>query len=266
MKDLDVQMTVLDDFVTRARSENAEHHDQHSISMANLAGTVGTSFSNISSHYKDAFSRVRDLGDDMDTSAQQLQDSLTPLDDELIQPLSKLRDDIVSTGIRDYEPTGETPEKMEYHYPTRLPRTAPHDRLIAGLQGAPSPSRPAVTPARRTPGALVFTDLDDSGRARSPSRPLSSDSSRNPLSESQREVNTNLTTNSLFFDASASTMSVLPLMDENTVPIVKKSTSKIPHKQSNKKMRLEGVENLPPSELSQSAQRRKSPRLREPAS
>lgn len=266
MKDLDVQMTALDDFVTRARSENADHHNQHTISMANLAGTVGTSFSNISSHYKDTFSRVQDLGDDMGASIQQLQDSLEPLDDELVQPLSKLRNDIASTGIRDYERTGETPEKTEYYYPTRLPRTAPHDRLIAGLQGAPTPSKPANTPARRTPAAQVFTDFDDSERARSPSRPMSSDSSRNPLSESLREVNTNLTTNSLLFDASASTMSVLPLTDENTVPIVKKSTSKIPHKQSNKKMRLEGVENLPPSELSQSARRRKSPRLHEPVS
>lgn len=266
MKDLDVQMTALDDFVTRARSENAEHHDQHSDSVADLADTVKTSFSNISSHYEETFSRVQGLGSDMETSVQQLQDSLEPLDDDLAQPLGKLRDDIVSTGIREYEPTGETPEKVEYQYPTRLPRTGPHDRLIAGLQGAPTPSRPAVTPARRTPAPQVFTDLDDSERARSPSRPVSSDSARNPLSESLREVNTNLTTNTILFDPSISTMSVLPLSDENTVPIVKKSSSKIPHKPTNKKMRLEGVENLPPSEFIQSAQRRKSPRLHEPLS
>lgn len=267
MKDLDVQMTALDDFVTRARSENADHHDQHSVSMATLAGTVGASFSNISSHYKETFSRVQDLGDDMETNVQQLQGSLEPLDDDLAQPLSKLRDDIVSTGIRDYEPTGETPEKTEYQYPTRLPRTAPHDRLIAGLHGAPTPSKLTVTPARRTPAPQVFADPDDLEGAKSPSRPVSSDSSRGPLSESLREVNTmNLTTNTLLLDASASTMSLLPPTDENTAPIVKKSTSRIPYKQSNKKMRLEGVENLPPSELSQSSQRRKSPRLHEPVS
>lgn len=266
MKDLDVQMTALDDFVTRARSENADHHKQHSVSMANLADTVGTSFSNISSHYKDTFSRVQVLGEDMETSVQQLQDDLQPLDDELSQPLTKLRDNIVSTGIREYEPTGETPKKVEYQYPTRLPRTGPHDRLISGLREPPTPSRPMATPAKRTPAPQVYTDFDDSERARSPSRPVSSDSMRNPLSESLREVNTNLTTNTLLFDASASTMSVLPPADENTVPIVKKSTSRIPHKQSHKKMRLEGVENLPPTELDQSTQRRKSPRLREPVS
>lgn len=266
MKDLDFQMTALDDFVTRARSENAEHHDQHSASMGNLADAVGTSFSNISSHYKETFSRVQDLGNDMEMSVQQLENDLEPLDDEVAQPLGKLRDDIMSTGLREYEPTGETPEKTEYQYPTRLPRTGPHDRLIAGLREAPTPSRPATTPARRTPAPPVFTDFDDSERAKSPSRPVSSDSARHPLSESFREVNTNLTTNTPLFDASASTMSAMPLTDENTVPIVKKSTSKIPHKQSNKKMRLEGVENLPPSELRQSPQKRKSPRLHEPVS
>lgn len=262
-----MQMTALDDFVTRARSENADHHNQHFVSVASLTGTVATSFSNISSHYKETFSRVQNLGDDMDLNIQQLQGSLQPLDDELAQPLSMLRESIITTGLHEYEPTGETPEKTEYRYPTRLPRTGSHDRLISGMRGVHTPSRTAATPARRTPAApQVFTDFDDSERARSPSRPVSSDSSRAPLGESLREVNTKLTTNTILFEPSASTMSLLPTADENTAPTVKKSTSKIPHKHSNKKMRLDGIENLPPSELSQSVGRRRSPRLQEPES
>lgn len=267
MKDLEVQMTDLDDFVTRARSENAEHHSRHSNSMAKLSDTVGTSFANISSHYEGTFSRVEILGSEMGSNVEQLQDDLRPINSSICQPLSKLRQDITTTNLREYEPTGETPEKVQYQYPTKLPRTASHDALIAGIRGSPviqTPGRSIATPAKHTPAPEVFNDFDDSERARSPSRPTSSDSTaRNPLSSSLREVNANLTTGSLMFDPSASTISVLPLVDENTVPIVKKSTSRIPHKGPSKKMRLDGVENLQPNELSQSTSRRKSPRLQQ---
>lgn len=265
MKDLEVQMTDLDDFVTRARSENAEHHSRHADSMTKLSDTVGTSFSNISSHYNGTVSRVQDLSNEMDVNVKQLKGHLQPLDETLCQPLSMLRHDIGMTDLRDYEPTGETPEKVQYQYPTQLPRTTSHDALIASLHGGSvtqTPSRPIATPGKRTPAPQqVFNDLDDSERARSPTRPTSSDSATlNPLRSSLREFNANLTS-SLTFDPSASTLSVLPSADENTVPIVKKHTSRIPGKGQSKKMRLDGVENLPPNEFRESASRRKSPRL-----
>lgn len=267
MKDLEIQMTDLDDFVTRARSENAEHHSRHSDSMAKLSGTVETSFSNISSHYQGSFSRVQTLGSEIGTDVEQLQDGLRPIDEGLCQPLSKLRQDIASTDLREYQPTGETPEKVQYQYPTQLPQTSSHNILIAGMRDGlttQTPSRPTTTPGKRTPAPQVFNDFDDTKLARSPSRPTSSDSAgRDPLSSSLRDVNTNVSTSTLMFDPSASTMSVVSSSNENTVPIVKKITSRIPHKGQNKKMRLDGVENLPPDELSQSTSRRRSARLQQ---
>lgn len=268
MRDLETQMTDLDDFVTRARSENAEHHSRHSNSVASLSGTVGTSFANISKHYQDTFASVETLGSEMDSNLEQLQDGLKPINESICQPLGKLREDITKTNLKDYQPTGETPEKVQYQYPTKLPRTASHDAIIAGMRGIPvaqTPSRPIATPARPTPAQEVFFDHDDSEQARSPSRPTSSDpATRNPLSSSLRELNANLATSSLLFDPTASTMSIPPpAADENTVPIVKKPTSRIPYKGASKKIRLDGVENLPPNELSQSTSRRKSPRLQQ---
>lgn len=262
MKDLDMQMTELDDFVTRARSENAGHHAQHATSVAKLSDTVDASFSNISSHYKGTFDRVHELGEKMGAEIENLQEDLQPLDDSLCQPLSKLREDISSTALREYEPTGETPKRVQYQYPTELPRTAAHDILIAGIPDAPlqTPSRPTATPSKATTSHPIFNDLDTSEGAKSPSRPASSDSATNPLSQSLREVNANLTTSGLIFDPTASAMSALPPADDNTVPLVKKSTSRIPSKQT-KKVHLDGVENMPPSEFSRSARRRKSPRL-----
>lgn len=263
MKDLNMQMTDLDDFVTRARSENAAHHAQHEASVANLSDTVDASFSNISSHYKGTFDRVQDLGEQMGTEIGNLREDLQPLDDNLCQPLSKLREDISSTALREYEPTGETPKRVQYQYPTELPRTAARDVLIAGVHEAPlqTPSRPTTTSSKATPAHPIFNDIDVSEEVKSPSRPVSSDSATNPLSQSLREVNANLTTSGLVFDPTASTTSALPPADDDTVPLVKKSMSRIPSKQI-KKVHLDGVENMPPSEFSQSARRRKSPRLR----
>lgn len=270
MKDLEVQMTDLDDFVTRARSENAEHHSRHSESMTKLSNTVGTSFSDISSHYQGTVSRVQTLGSDMATDVHELEADLEPLGDRVCQPLGELRKDIESTKLRDYVPTGETPEKVEYRYPTQLPRTTSHDALIASMHGGPvvaTPSRSIASPTKRTPATQVFNDFDDSERARSPTRPSSSDSAtRNPpFKSSLRDLNTNMTNNSLLFDPTVSTMSLLPApeADENTVPIVKKHASRIPGKGPSKKMRLDGVENLPPTEGRESTSRRKSPRLQQ---
>lgn len=256
--DLDVQMKDLDDFVTRARSENSEHHQQHAESMQSLSKTVENSFSNISTHFTNTFDRVRNLGDDMEADSRKLKDALLPLGENICSPLSNLRDDINSTVLREYEPTGETPEKRSYQYPTELPRTEAPEVLVAGLHDAPSPSKAAP---------VIFNDLDLLGSPSSIPQPPSprSSHSRDTISMSLREVNPNLTTGNILFDPSVSTMSMPAIQENTTMPLFKRSTTsmKPPMTRHAKKQAVayEGSENLPPSVFSQSATRRKSPRL-----
>lgn len=268
--DLDVQMKDLDDFVTRARSENSEHHKQHAESMQSLSETIEKSFSNISTHFTNTFDRVRDLGDEMETDSRKLTGALAPLEENICRPLSNLRDDINSTVLREYEPTGDTPEKKVYHYPTELPRTETPGILVAGLGDTPSPSK--GTPA-------VFNDLDllapPTTASSHLSPPMAPPQPRNPLSMSLREVNPNLTTGAIMFDPSASTMSLPAIKENATLPIFsKRSTSsslKPPSTRYAKKqtaaimsaIAYEGSENVPPGgAFSQSTNtRRKSPRL-----
>lgn len=256
LKDLDVQMRDLDDFVTHARSHNSRHHAQHADSLQQLSSTVETSFGSISAHSKATYERVKHLGDEMEAGTIKLHKHLEPIEEDLRQPLATLREDISSTILREYEPTGDTPAKMRYQYPTELPRTASHQTLIGGVPGIPSPSKTTQ---------LIFNDFDTSDRARSPSRPMSSGLGleRNPLSMSLREVNPNLTTGSLMFDPSASTMSVMSTLNENTVPLFKKSKTRHGNKHGKTKgaVMLEGRENVPLTEFSQSVSKRKSPRL-----
>ncbi|KAF3764587.1 hypothetical protein M406DRAFT_291708 [Cryphonectria parasitica EP155] len=188
MTDLETQMTDFDDFLTRAQAENADHHSQHSESVDKLSATVGGSFSNISNHYEETFSRVQGLKTEMEADVERLQGNLEPLTDTVCQPLSKLRQDISDTNLREYEPTGETPEKIHYQYPTQLPRTAPQDALIASMRdgsNAPTPSRLPVSSASSSSCLCSAADSSSSDPSSSsssapvkpPNSPFSSSSS-----------------------------------------------------------------------------------------
>ncbi|KAL7620208.1 Kinesin- motor protein [Parahypoxylon ruwenzoriense] len=284
MKDLDEQMISLDDFVARARSQNALHHDQHSNSVLNLSGTIQNSYASINKHFKTTCSRVQDLGSEMDTDIITAQNSLEPLPEYLCQPLSDLREDINNTVIQEYQPTGETPQKRNYEYPTQLPHTEAHDTLLRRLNSEATPSKKAK----------VFSDADPALlENRSPSRRLASDNAfalpdrdHNPLSMSLREVHPNLNaTGPLNFDARTNdtihgfSASVGPGMmlgtaanadGDLTMPLIKKSRT-TRSKAGKKVTSVDGRENLPPLSsilpgggreiFSQSVSRRKSPRL-----
>lgn len=264
IKDLDVQMEALDDFVTRAKSENSHHHETHGQSVQALSNTVEESFGNISAHFKSTFDRVKNLGEEMELDLGDLQDGLEPLDDQLCQPLANLREDISGTALQEYQPTGDTPAKVQYHYPTDLPRTEPHDLIISHTDAdeMPTPSKER-DPDRDT--TIVFADLDSQKMMTSPPRrpPRPSNASApdasTSLSMSLREVNPNLSTSSsINFNPRVSTMSMPP---ERTMPLFKRSTRVT---RSAKKavgmdaMVVEGGENALPTTFEQ---RRKSPRL-----
>ncbi|KAJ3527580.1 hypothetical protein NM208_g10629 [Fusarium decemcellulare] len=158
IKDLDVQMEALDDFVARAKSENGHHHETHAQSVRALSNTVEESFGNISAHFKTTFDRVKNLGEEMELDLGDLEEGLEPLGDQICQPLTNLREDISRAALQEYQPTGETPAKVQYHYPTDLPRTEAHDLIISRIDEAPTPTKERDTGDRDT--TIVFADLD----------------------------------------------------------------------------------------------------------
>ncbi|WYZ44399.1 hypothetical protein EsH8_VII_000835 [Colletotrichum jinshuiense] len=261
LKDLDVQMEALDDFVTRARSENASHHERHGESMQGLSSTVESSFDNISNHFKTTFDRVKDLGEEMETETEEMQQGLEPLAQQLSRPLAALREDIESTTIQEYRPTGETPMKIQYHYPTDLPRTEAHDALLAEFNDGSTPTKLGTE-------SMVLHDLEEHDMPRSPPArastrmsALSMISEMPPFNMSLREVNLN-TTGNLAHDAPSSMMSI----NENTAPLLFNRRTSTRHPQKGRKqssmLPLEGRENLPLTSFSSSlGPRRKSPRL-----
>ncbi|KAJ6442885.1 kinesin related protein 2 [Purpureocillium lavendulum] len=264
---LDTQMEALDDFVTRARSENASHHEAHGQSVQALSNTVEQSFGNISAHFKTTFDRVKNLGEEMELDTNDLQDGLEPLGTQLCQPLANLRDGIASTSLQEYQPTGETPQKVLYTYPKTLPRTESPQTILSRPE---EPSALAEDDEKDDEfhDSILFPELDPSRKMSSPlsQRRMSSASSldRNPLSMSLREVNpnvtTNLTTGAIGFDPSMSTMS---LQSDHTLPMLKRSTRGGAGRGRKGSMIVEGRENLPLTTevFAQGMSRRKSPRL-----
>ncbi|PKS08291.1 hypothetical protein jhhlp_005235 [Lomentospora prolificans] len=236
ISDLDVQMQALDDFVNRARSENAQHHEMQTEAVQSLSATVEQSYENIGAHFRTNLERVNTIGEEMESETKLVREALEPLDEEVCQPLAELREEIGGAVLREYVPTGDTPAKVQYYYPREIPHTEKHAVLLAKMENAPE-----ATPSRERAGPIVLPDLGDMGpppRIPSLSSPLAriptmaastsavacnnvAQEERNPMSMSLREINPNVTS-SFVFDPTASTIS-FPA-DNMTLPMLKRST------------------------------------------
>ncbi|KAG5981453.1 hypothetical protein E4U55_002919 [Claviceps digitariae] len=265
--DLDSQMEALDDFVSRAKLENASHHESHNQSLQSLSNTVEQSFGNMSAHFKTSFERITNLGEDMELDTNDLNDGLEPLESQLCQPLANLREAITSTSLQEYQPTGETPQKATYHYPTKLPRTQPHDVIVSKLDEDPS-SASLLVGDESMDSSAVFIDAADHKSSPTTKRQSSASIGMSTSSStSLREVNPNVSSANLSttgngamaFDPRASTTSMTP---EHTMPSFKKPTPRLSRAITKQPVGMEGRENMLLATFEQSSlSRRKSPRL-----
>src|SRR5438270_759426 len=101
MKDIDIQMRALNDFVTRARSQNVQHYDVHCQSLKSLSEIAKASFDSIGGHLATTHERSKSLGDDISAKRKLLDEALATLDSTLQQPLSDLRANISRTTLQE---------------------------------------------------------------------------------------------------------------------------------------------------------------------
>lgn len=263
MKDIATQMQALDDFVTRARSQNTQHHDSHIRSLGGLSARVKSSFGDIGSHFSSSYERLRDGGDQISANIATLQASLEPLDATVNQPLADLRSIVSNTALQEYQPTGETPQKVQYLYPVELPRTEAHSNLLAALR------RPVnASPSKTTSIPVIFNDAPDE---RDDDATPSEEGERKPAL-GLREVHVNINAGSHISDDGVSTAAAKPSVQQTypsrdapaPIPGFKRSGSagRLAMPKSARKaspvVALEGREN---ALFSQSTGRRRSPRL-----
>ncbi|CAI6335930.1 unnamed protein product [Periconia digitata] len=139
MEQMDTQLNSLDDIMSRVREQNDAHHTAHVSSLGALSTTVQSSYSSIGDHLSTSFERVQSLQSDMTAQTCTLRETLPTLaEDSIIRaPLQELRGAITTQGIMEYNPTGETPQRVNYTIPEKLPRTEAHETLLSRLRDRP---------------------------------------------------------------------------------------------------------------------------------
>lgn len=195
---------------------------------------------------------MRDLGSDISSRTSTLQASLPQLDANVRQPLAELRTNVAEAQLKEYVPTGETPQKVQYQYPTTLPRTDDHEKLVAKLNRPITFEPPAlVSPSK----SMVYNDADDEVALLQPMvehKPISSGG--------LREVDVNV--KAALPRGEPATAATTTPSSEMPPPLKRQDTreSRLPQKFSGKGsvVRLEGRENALPVVVGSTGRRLRS--------
>ncbi|KAL1612935.1 Kinesin-related motor protein [Paraconiothyrium brasiliense] len=196
MEQMDTQLQSLDDIMSRVREQNDAHHTAHTSSLSALSSTVQSSYSSIGEHLSTSFARVQSLESDVTAQTTALKETLPALaeDANIRAPLHELRSAIEGQELLEYNPTGETPQRVNYTIPDKLPRTEAHENLLSRLRDGP-----VSADARSPTKGLVFndtenetTDIFDSVTKPNFGRSVSAHSVAVPLGGSLRELDVNV--------------------------------------------------------------------------
>lgn len=153
VREMDTQMAALDQFVIRARSQNDDHHTERVKSLSSLTSKAQDGFDQADKDTSERKAGFDDFENEQKTHLNELDDLASTLQDDARVPLQELSAENADTGFTDYLPTGETPQKREWMYPTQLSRTANHESITAKRRGLPDPTLAMKTPSSaRTPG------------------------------------------------------------------------------------------------------------------
>ncbi|EAW20878.1 putative kinesin family protein (BimC) [Aspergillus fischeri NRRL 181] len=281
MKDMSRQMGALDDFVAKARAQNGQYCDAHMTSLKSMASNAQQSYAAYEEHLASSRDRITCLQEDANQQMEGLQELTLPLSDEVQKPLSELRTNMRERPLQEYIPTGITPQKRRYEYPTTLPRTEAHDALVKRMRTSkelealpfsnaePSASVSSLDSSTRgTPSkGFVYHDVEDEVGAQQPPSTTAT-----PSNTGLREVDANIVAKQLACDTdddSTATQSKSSIaangraslstdkpagIEEADAPPAKRHCSssgvtdnKLPQKMLTKKMAgmMEGRENVP---------------------
>ncbi|RAO65196.1 uncharacterized protein BHQ10_001208 [Talaromyces amestolkiae] len=143
VRQMAVQMEALDDFVTRARSQNGSHHESHMANLEGLTTNIKGSFASLEEGFGSMNTQLHAFQETVTEKENSLKQAVTPFVEEVRQPLVELRNNIQNAPMTEYKPTGTTPPRTSYEYPRTLPRTASHSALLDKLKQT---TQPILTP------------------------------------------------------------------------------------------------------------------------
>ncbi|KAI9832620.1 MAG: kinesin motor protein cin8 [Phylliscum demangeonii] len=140
MNDIHQQMQALDDFVTKARSQNQQQHDADASSIQRLVSKVKDSYSCTDAQLHTTSEATHLFRADLLHQTEPLL-ATWPRDlQEAHRPLDKLAARMSDAPFEEYLSTGQTPPKTVYQYPTTLPRTDARASLMAAAKRNDAPA------------------------------------------------------------------------------------------------------------------------------
>jgi kinesin family protein 11 len=103
----------------------------------------------------------------MSAKASTLKETLPSLaaDADIRAPLHELREVVSSQKLIEYNPTGETPQRVSYNIPSNLPRTEAHENILSRLRDRPTT---ADSPMRSPSKQPIFNDATNTLSLASP--------------------------------------------------------------------------------------------------
>ena len=274
MSDMSKQMEALDDFVAKARSHNGRFHESHIGSLDTISKNVRESRTAMQGQLDGFGERIGRLQEDTNMHTEELEQSTAPLQDGVRQPLIDLRANIQSHPMKEYVPTGVTPQKRRYEYPSSLPRTEPHEglrsrhRVSKQFTALPFNEEPLPPPLPESPATSPSKSYVYSDAAEEVTHPSSSSAPTSNTGLREVDVNVARPVGCDGDDTAPSKpdSSVAPVItdldetpekDEPEQPALKRRRSastnpvesKLPQKMLSKRMAgmMEGRENVPPS-------------------
>lgn len=165
------QMAALDEFVTRARSQNDSHHVDRVQALTDVVSRARDGFGALEKDSEESSTALKDLTQHQKRQRSELEQLTVILEEETRHPLLQLKTEVSGSTLSEYVPTGQTPQKRDWNYPSDLPRTESHDSIIARLRGLPDPALATTTPSSaRTPARSPRKQASPRKAPASPSR------------------------------------------------------------------------------------------------
>ncbi|KIW20748.1 hypothetical protein PV08_01326 [Exophiala spinifera] len=147
---MSTQMATLDGFVTRARSQIDHDHAERSQNLDKLVSNVNEGFASLEKNSIEQKTILDNFEGEIQTHSDG--EGLVASFRDTVKPhLQDLKSEVTRSTFKDYLPTGQTPQKRDWEYPTTLPRTEHHESIIARLHGLPDPALTSKTPTSKTP-------------------------------------------------------------------------------------------------------------------
>jgi hypothetical protein len=162
-------MASLDSFVTRARSSNDSLHASNLEILSSLYSNgleTVSSFSSLIGRFKAELAAIEELS----TLATEGVEGYATFREETKNRLRELREKVEGEPLKECLPTGVTPRKRKYAFPTTLPSTGSHEAVLAEALGqvqdrAPLGEKEVNSPRKSVQNADLTEEIAGMGKA-----------------------------------------------------------------------------------------------------